>query len=307
MSRLRFSVIIVSLNGAKRLPACLNALSESLDAFANATETLVVDNGSNDGTSQVIKDGFPWVKLLCAERNLGFAGGNNLGIDAAEGEIVILLNDDTYPQAGWLDVLDATARQLTNWAALGCLLLYPETRDVQHAGGIIEPNALSKHIGWGDPESEWAHREPFEADYVSGAAMAISREALDAIGTLDAKFFPIYFEETDFCVRAREAGWGIWMVPQAIVLHDESQVTQVRSAGFYAKYQTNRIRFVLKTKSLRNLLRWARAEFRWLKGHHPWDQAIPLIKAWASNTIRLPATLAARRRHFQVVKTGRPK
>jgi len=300
----RFSVIVVSLNGATRLPACLAALRASLGQFASpgAVEVIVVDNGSADATSAVVREGFPEVIVVRVPKNLGFAGGNNVGLAKATGEICILLNDDTYPHLGWLDELDAAARSLPGWGALGCLLLYPRDRTVQHAGGLIEPNGLTKHIGWGEPEAAWNTRDPFEADYVSGAAMAIAREALEAIGPLDAAYFPIYFEETDYCVKLRAAGFGVWMVPRSVVLHDESQVTGLRSLGFYQKYQTNRLRFLLKTRTRAGLGQAARAEWTWLWGHHPWDQLRPLAYAWACNLLRAPATYLARRRYFADIR-----
>lgn len=301
-----FSVIIVSLNGARRLPACLNALEASLGRFARpATEVIVVDNGSHDDTSRVVRDGYPWVKLLRAPKNLGFAGGNNLGLAHATGRIPVLLNDDTYPQQGWLEALHRAAAAHPQWGALGCLLLYPADHRVQHAGGVIEGNALTKHMGWGDAENDWVSREPFEADYVSGAAMALRREALEELGALDAAYFPIYFEETDLCVRFRAAGYGIHMVPASVVLHDESQVTGLRSRGFYIKYQTNRLRFILKTRTRAQLVETLRAEMGWLWWHHPWDQLVPLTVAWAKNLMRAPATWVARRRHFALIRRAR--
>lgn len=307
---MNFSVVIVSLNGEKRLPACLDALRATIRQYVSArpgakAEIIVVDNGSADATGGAVRRAAPEATVLRAESNLGFAGGNNLGIERATGDAVILLNDDTYPQAGWLEALADAAESLPDWGALGCLLLYPQSRKVQHAGGIIRANGLTDHFGWGESEERWRAEAPFACDYVTGAAMAIRREALDLCGTLDADFFPIYFEETDYCVRLERSGFGVYMVPSSLVLHDESQVTQVRSAGFYQKYHRHRYRFLLKTRTASELWATLKAELAWLRNRHHWNHVPFVWRALWRNALALFATRRARRQHFRVVREAR--
>ncbi len=270
------SVVIVCLNGRDRIAMPLDAL-RSCDPAPG--EIIVVDNGSTDGTGDFVRRNYPEAIVLRASRNLGFAGGNNLGIGRATGDIVVLLNDDTEPRANWLAPLLAEFRANPKTGVAGCLLLYPDNVTVQHCGGRIEPNGLTSHIAWG--RKLRPGRDPGEArdvPYATGAALAIRREVIDDIGPLDARYWPIYFEEVDYCVRARRAGWNVRVVPRSIVVHHESQTTVAWSPGFLAKYHRNRWRFLLRTKGLR---RAARAEWRWWRQHRPWNQLAPCAKAYA--------------------------
>lgn len=302
--RPRFSIVIVTLNGEKRLPKGLAALRASLGKWEERCEIFVVDNGSHDGSSEIVRQ-HSWVRLFRMKRNLGFAGGNNVAIRRSRGEIVVLLNDDAYPEPGWLDRIDETARANPGWGAIGCLLLYPDTRKVQHAGGVIGVNALTQHLGWGEEAPEWMHRDCFEVDYVSGAAMAINREALRIVGLLDAGYFPAYFEESDLCVRMRGAGFKVLMEPRAIVLHEESQVLGAHSRRFLTMYHTNRLRFVLVTRTRSELVRTLRAEARWIWRDMPRAQIVPMLVAWSRAALRLPSIRAARKRHFRTLRKAR--
>jgi GT2 family glycosyltransferase len=285
------SVIICSLNGADRLPMCFEALAKTTH---HNHEVILVDNGSTDGTSEVAAR-WPRVKVLRADRNLGFAGGNNLGLRQARGDFFVLLNDDTEVEPGWLEPLAEAAMTLPDWGILGCLLVYPDRRTVQHAGARIEPNGLTQHFGYGEPVPETdlpVQRVP----YVTGAAFAINRPILGLLGPLDDAFWPIYFEETDLCWRAAEIGYASYLVPASRVVHHESMTTDRFSPGFLRKYHRNRWRFMIKNFSRRELLRALRAELRWLRCHRPSDHYLPLLSALLSTLIRLPSLLMTRLR-----------
>ncbi len=286
------SVIICSHNGAALLPACLDALGKT--TYPNV-EIIVVDNGSTDATGEISR-GVKEVIVVRAERNLGFAGGNNLGLARARGDFYVLLNDDTEVEPGWLEpIVEATAT-LPDWGILGCLLLYPDGETIQHAGGYIEANGLTKHWGYGEPvptEPLAVRRVP----YVTGAAFVINRALIGLLGPLDARYFPIYFEETDLCWRAAEIGFASYLVPRSRVIHHESMTTDRLSPGFLRKYHRNRWRFVLKNFPRRDLLRAIRAEARWIRGHRPRDHYSALLWAFISTLIHLPEILMARRRN----------
>jgi len=307
---MRIAVVIVSLNGAKRLPACLAPLRASVEKYRDTVpggdvEVWVADNGSPDATTLSTLAADPLVRVVRAPRNLGFAGGNNLAVRRASGDMVILLNDDTYPDADWLIALRDAALAKPDYGALGCLLLYPKDRTVQHAGGQLDANGLTHHLGWGDPESAWRDKPMFECPYVTGAALAMSRSALDAVGTLDPGFFPIYYEETEWCLRVRLAGFGVWMVPNSVVLHDESQVTQVRSKNFYRMFHRHRYRFLFKTRTRAQLGETIRAEWNWIKHRPHWNHVPPVMRAiWALMTT-WRTWLRSRRAFWAQVRAGR--
>jgi len=260
-------------------------------------ETIVVDNGSSDGLSAFVRENYPEVKLVRAPRNLGFAGGNNLGIVNAEGDVVLLLNDDTDPEPSWLaplaEAFDADARL----GVVGCQLLYPQSGKVQHLGGRVHANGLTDHDGWGeDPTDGNAVVEA--ADYVTGAAMAIRRDVIRSIGMLDPGFWPIYFEETDFCARARRRGWKLAVVTGSRVVHHESQSQDGRmSAKFLRTYHRNRMRFLIKNRSLGEWPRVLRAEARWIMTGARWDQFLPCVMAYAWAPFHLIDVLRIPRRH----------
>jgi GT2 family glycosyltransferase len=276
---MRISVVVVSLNGERRIGACLDALrrTEWPDL-----EVIVLDNGSRDATSRVVRASYPEVRLLRSPRNLGFAGGNNLAAAHATGEWIILLNDDTEPEPGWITELMDAGRRLPRAGILGCLLLYPDGKTIQHAGGVVHANGLTDHLEWGATlEGDVSERPPRRCDYVTGAAMAIRREAWERVGPLDPGYFPIYYEENELCCRAREAGWEVWVIPRARVIHAESQTQGRWSRMFLVRYHRNRLRFLRRNRRGRELLRAMKAEWRWLIGNRPYDQVGPLAQAYA--------------------------
>lgn len=276
--RARFSIIIVSLNGRRRLAMPLDALRISDPPPA---EIIVVDNGSNDGTSDFVRTHYPEVTLIRAPRNLGFAGGNNLGLLNATGDVLVLLNDDTEPEPGWLAPLAREFQLHPRLGIAGVRLLYPDRRTIQHMGGLIELNGLTKHTSYGAAVERQEQFDSFGADYVTGAAFAIRRRVIREIGLLDEGYWPIYFEETDWCERARRHGWKVRVVPESTVIHHESQTTEKLSPRFLTMYNRNRLRFVLKHRRGHALLRALRAESRWLARNVPWDNLWPLAKAYA--------------------------
>ena len=206
----------------------------------------------------------------------------------------MLLNDDTEVEPDWLEPLAEGMVTLPDWGILGCLLVYPGGETVQHAGGLIEANGLTKHRGHGEPVPT-GDLGLVRVPYVTGAAFAINRHLLGLIGDLDEGYFPIYFEETDLCWRAAEVGFATYLVPASRVVHHESMTTDRMSPGFLRKYHRNRWRFILKNFPRRDLLRAIRAEIRWLRGHRPSDHYLPLLSALAAVAIRLPSILLDRR------------
>ena len=282
------SIVIVSLDGESVLPACLGSI-DRVDWPRERLEVVVVNNGSADATGRIAEE---WrnrrVVPVHLPSNRGFAGGNNAGIAIARGDWVILLNDDTEVEPDWIKTLMAEGRAHPRAGILGSLLLYGDRRTVQHAGGIVQPNALTGHIG-AQEEDRGQFQETRACDYVTGAAFAISRAALDAVGMLDAGYWPIYFEEIDYCWRTRTAGFEV-LTTAARTIHHESRTTVALSPGFLRKYHRNRLRFAAINFDTRGKLRWARHEWRWLrdnKRHLPWGillgaylRALPLAPWW---------------------------
>jgi len=147
------SVIIPVWNGRRYLGPCLDAL---LAHSYPDLEIVAVDNASEDGSAEFLAERYPQVRLVRLDRNTGFAGACNVGLGAAHGDVLVLLNQDTQVQAGWLAALVAVLGQ-DRVGIAGCKILYPDGQTIQHAGGWIEwPLGLSHHWGRGERDfGQW--------------------------------------------------------------------------------------------------------------------------------------------------------
>ena len=290
----KIAVIVLSFNGAKVIRPCLEALIAS--DYANR-EIIVVDNGSSDETASIVCRRFPAARVISTGKNLGFAGGNNVGIAATDADVVILLNDDTTVMPDMIGAIAKFAASEPDVGIIGCKILYPDGRTIQHAGAAILPNGLTRHYGYGEHD-EGQYDRVFDVAYVTGAAIAIKREVLDRLGPLDAGYFPIYFEEVEYCERARRLGYRVAYLPSAVLLHHESQVTVKASSGFFVRYHRGRLRYVLKNFAAKELLRFVKEEVHWLRKGGFREQGGPLVLAYIKTLLKLPMILWARRRDW---------
>lgn len=255
------AVILPVWNGMRDLPACLAALERQQGV---AFEAYVVDNGSTDGSAGFVADRYPTVRLIRNETNLGFARACNVGLRAAQGHaILVLLNQDTEVRADWLARLTAPMEHDASIGIAGSKALFPDGT-IQHAGGELNRQGITRHIGYRQPdEGQFAFLR--EVDFVTGAALAITRAAYEAIGDLDEGFAPAYYEDVDWCWRAREAGFRVVYVPDSVLVHKETSVLLDRGYDAELTLHRNRLRFVLKHWSLHQLVdEFMPAEQRWL-------------------------------------------
>jgi GT2 family glycosyltransferase len=237
----RWTAIVINYNGASYLDACLRALER---ATPRPAEIVVVDNASADDSLQELH-AFPRIHVLAQPRNLGFAGGANVGLAAVETDYALILNPDVEVEPGFgaalLAAFDADARL----GAAGSLLLYPDGATVQHAGGELErPTLATRHRGYGSTALD-AWQRPTDVEFVTGGAMALRVTAVHAVDGFDERFTPVYYEDVDLCVRLRAAGWAVRYVPTLRALHHEG-VTLEHSADYYQYLHANRLRFALK-------------------------------------------------------------
>lgn len=219
MKNPKISIIILNWNGLNDTIECLSSVMK-LD-YPNF-EVVVVDNGSTDNSVEVIKKRFSEVTLIATGKNLGFAEGNNVGIRYAinnTAEFILLLNNDTIVDFKLIDaLLDAAKRHLDD-GIFGARLLHMHSPDtVQFAGALWDNKEVRfRYVGEGERE-ENVPGEENETNYVCGAALFFRAEVARKIGLLDSRFF-LSWEETDWCFRARKAGYGCRMVPAARVWH----------------------------------------------------------------------------------------
>jgi len=257
------SIIIVNWNTRDLLGPCLASLETALAGLP--AQTIVVDNGSSDGSAAYVRRGFPWVDLVEAGRNLGFAGGNNLALRRATGAAVLLLNPDTICRPGSLAALHAFLAATPRAAAAGPTLTDADGRPTLSYGN--QP-ALRYHLLelLGSHRRRWPPalrrvtfvRIPEPGDpsrkvgYVVGACMMIKAEALRDVGGLDERFF-MYFEETDWCARAAAKGWDVYHFAGAEVVHLEGRAAARASDFALAQFQHSYRLFVAKHRGARQV------------------------------------------------------
>lgn len=219
MRNSKISIVILNWNGVDDTLKCLDSVKE-ID-YPNF-DVIVVDNGSTDNSVEVIKKRFSEVTLITTGKNLGFAEGNNVGIRYAinnSPEFILLLNNDTVVDPKLIDALLDAANRHVDDGIFGARLLHMHSHDmVQFAGAWWDDKEVCfRYLGEGEREENLSEEE-IETDYVCGAALFFRANVARKIGLLDGRFF-LSWEESDWCFRARRAGYGCRMVPRARVWH----------------------------------------------------------------------------------------
>jgi GT2 family glycosyltransferase len=294
------SVVVISYNGADVIETCLETL------FANdypAFEVVVVNNGSVDGTPQIVEENFPRARLVNVYPNRGYAGGMNEGLKVCRGEILIPFNDDTESTPNLISEMVRPLEEDPSVGIVGCKILYPDRQTLQHAGGEILPTGLTRHIGYMEKD-EGQHDQRREVDYVTGCAAAIRRSLFEKLGLYDDRYYPTYFEEVEFCWRARRIGVRVIYQPTAVLYHYESKTEVKYSRPFLYRVNRSRLRFVLKNFPLRSLPGVLVKEFRWFLSRDRDEAFGPLLRAYLSTLLRLPMILYDRRYRFLDIGQG---
>ncbi len=258
------SVIIVSWNVAALLRDCLRSVvrsqapgvrsQESGELIADScfltSEIIVVDNASADGSAAMVRVEFPAVRLIVNAENLGFARGNNQGIRVSGGRYVVLLNSDTIVPSGALATLVAFMDAHPTAGAVGPRLLRPDGTPQPYAFGgdptlrYLLARGVNRLI-FRRPLHDWVTDAVQEVDWVSGACLMVRRAAMDQVGLLDENIF-MYFEDNDWCLRIRQAGWRVVFNPHVAITHIGGQSLAQNPAArrayrdslryFYAKH-----------------------------------------------------------------------
>jgi GT2 family glycosyltransferase len=249
----KVSIIIPNYNGQKYLGECLDSLHR-LDFPRDQYEIIVVDNASSDGSKGFIHSTYLDVALIQAERNLGFAGGCNLGIKNSCGESVVLLNNDTVVDTNWLKELVAVADSDKEVAIVGSKLLFKHTpNEIQNAGSYLTNRGDGGDIGSHQPD-EGQYNTTREVMAVCGASMLVRRTLIEEIGALDEDFFA-YYEDIDLCYRTRLYGKKIVFASKSIVYHVHAATSGEWSPSFTFLVFRNKLLMHLKNSHLGFLLK----------------------------------------------------
>lgn len=210
--------IILNTNRRDDTLACLASLEEAGD---DNVRVCVLDNASTDGSVEAIRERFPWVELLPLAENLGYAGNNNVGIAhalAQGADWVFVLNEDTILAPDCMRRMMAVANADSTVGIVGPLVLHhDEPLVVQSAGGHVDRFLRPTHLAANEGETV-VPDSPREVDWISGCAICVRAEVIRQVGMLDTRYF-YYWEETEWCLRARQAGWRILLEPQARLWH----------------------------------------------------------------------------------------
>lgn len=277
------ALVILLYNSAAYIGPCLASVAR-LDPKPD--ELVLVDNASCDDSvaqsqTHAARLGLA-VTLIRLDRNLGCAGGNNVGWRATKSDVVIFLNPDTEVAPNFVGALVEPLRAVGEVGIVGSKIYYPGTRRLQHAGARVLGNGRTEHDGVGE-EDVGQYDEPRECDYVTGAGFAVRRCVLEQLGGFDEDFYPAYFEEVDLCTRAREAGWHVLYWPRAEMVHHESVSLGAESEAFLRLYHRMRLRYCVKHFGARQWWEgFVREEWRTWRRVSPVQRRAMVAAWWAA-------------------------
>jgi len=238
---MNLAIVIVSYNVRELLRACLTSVYEGLGRCGLRGQVWVVDNASPDGSAEMVRRDFPQVHLIANRRNLGFAAANNQALrrilkGREPPSYVLLLNPDTVVLGSALEVMTRFLDENPGVGLVGPKLLYPDGR-LQHSAfrfpGLaqvffdffpLHGRLLESRLNGRYPRSLYEKGKPFPIDHPLGAAMMARRRTIEDVGLLDEGFF-MYCEEIDWCMRMKQAGWEIYCVPKAEIVHHVARST----------------------------------------------------------------------------------
>jgi GT2 family glycosyltransferase len=275
------SAVVVNWNGLDCVDACLASL---LRQTWPALEIIVVDNGSRDGSRELLRSRYgSRVTVIESRVNLGFAGGNNLGIRAAKGAYVALLNNDAVADPDWISALVRAAAADPAVGMCACkILVLGRSGLIDSAGLLMSADGIGRGRGRLEPDGE-AYARAEDALVPSGCAALYRRAMLDEIGLFDEDFFA-YCEDSDLGLRGRLAGWRCRYVPDAVVHHAYSRSTAPYSTFKAFHVERNRCFVVLKCFPLAAIL-----------SSLPYTVARYALQAWGAATRRGAAARLAER------------
>ena len=252
---MNLSIITVNFNGLEDTSALIETIPQT-----DGVEVIVVDNGSRDDEASVIQQRYPWITVVRSPKNLGFAGGNNLGIKAAHGKYLYFINNDTLIEARsekfevkserlFQPLIDRLESDAHIGAVCPKIRFSWDNNPIQYAGytPLSSVTLRNEPIGFGEDDCgqyDKSHPTP----YAHGAAMMVKREAIEKAGLMPECFF-LYYEELDWSMMIRRAGYDIWYEPACTIFHKESQSTGQNSP--LRTYYITRNRFLFARRNIK--------------------------------------------------------
>lgn len=242
------SIIVLNYNGREDTLACLRSLEH---LTYSRTNVIMVDNDSADGTVEAVRKAHPAVTIIETGANLGFTGGNNRAIQYAlehQADYILLLNNDTIVAPDFLNIMVEVMEQDLTIGVSGPMIYYHSTPEtIWTAGGSIDwKHGTTSMVGLNQEDVSQFGLSPMPVDFVSGCALLARRAVWEKVGLLDDTFF-MYYEETEWCVRASRAGFKIVTIPMAMIWHKISIEERATSPRTYYYMVRNRLLFLRKT------------------------------------------------------------
>ncbi len=288
----KVTIVFPNFNGGKEPLECLGSINK-LNYPKDKIETIVVDNGSSDGSDIKIKKKFPKVQLIKNEKNVGFASAINQGIAKAKGTYIFVANDDLIFEKNSLKILAEYALARNNTGVLGGKIFYKnQPKKISSAGFSI--NKWTGNI----KVSPNPHKIK-EPDWVQGCAMLIPKRVFNLIGLFDESFTHL-FEDFDLCLRIRKAGLKVVYIPSAKFWHGDSLTANKNKALKYYHWYQGKFRFLLKNLPALNVLSIFLIQIFLVSPYRALilqdGRLKPFLKALYWNLKNLPKTIAVRRK-----------
>lgn len=253
------SVITVNYNGLEDTCELIDSLQRYLHTDY---EIIVIDNGSSANEAKFLEEHYPGIIVLRSEKNLGFAGGNNLGIRQARGRYLLFLNNDTYITDDSLHFLIETARLQPATGAVGPKIKFAfPPQHIQFAGyTALSPITLRNRLIGYDEEDHGQYDQAATTPYLHGAAMLVKREVIEKTGEMPDIYF-LYYEELDWCTQMTRQGYELRYDPRATVYHRESRSTGIDSP--LKTYYLSRNRLLYTWRQREGMQRWISLFYQW--------------------------------------------
>ena len=298
----QISLIIVNYNGINYLKNCFDSIKKSKYPFEKI-ETIMVDNASTDRSADYARTGYPWVRVLTLDRNYGFARANNIGAEAARGEYLVFLNNDTVVTPGWLkSLVDIMVKDKNIGVAGSKILFLDEPKKINSAGGNITFYGGGYDIGFLDDDSE-KYNIAGTKGCVCAAAMIVRREEFLSFGGFDEDYF-MYLEDSDLCWRYWLYGKRVEYIPGSVVYHKYGGTSGMnRHTPLRVFYGTRNSLFnMLKNYEAHNMLFplffsfiYHASKTLYFFVRLDFSSALSMIRAYCSFLRYLPKTIAKRR------------
>ena len=214
---MKTSIIVLTFNGLELNKKCIDSVLKYTDTDF---ELIIVDNASEDGTSEYLKTlKDPRVKVFLNKENVGFAKGNNQGAKKAGGDVLVFLNNDTEATKNWLPPLTKALKDKKTGIAAG-KMLYPNGK-IQHAGVAVSDKGIPRHIYRRFDSDFLPANKKREFQAVTGACLAIKKDLFDKVGGFDERYIN-GLEDVDLCFKVQREGMKVMYIPDSVITHHES-------------------------------------------------------------------------------------